>query len=207
MSDVEDAGPRVWYAAFGSNLSTARMDCYLSGGRPAGATRDYEGCRDPSPPRDRRTLALRGSLAFGGRSGVWGGGMAFFRPGGRATVHARAYLLRLGQLGDVVAQEARRPVGVDLELAGPGRRTLHGLSQVYDVLVDLGELDGHRVLTLTSTRVHRANPPSAAYARTMLEGLADGFGLDVEARVAYVAAAAGVAPAWTRARLRGLTAD
>lgn len=207
MSDVEAPDPSVWYAAFGSNLSRARMDCYLAGGRPAGTTRDYEGCRDPSPPRRRRTITLRGSLAFGGESGVWGGGMAFFRPGARATVHARAYLIGLGQLGDVVAQEARLPVGVDLELAGAGRPTHHGLSRVYDVLVDLGELDGHRVLTLTSTRDHRANPPSAAYARTVLEGLADGFGLDADARVAYLAAAAGVTPAWTRARLRSLTAD
>jgi hypothetical protein len=71
------------------------------------------------------------------------------------------------------------------------------LSRVYDVVLDLGDLDGHRLLTLTSTRTLPASPPSAAYLRTMLEGLADGFGLDAATRVAYLAAASGVSPAWT----------
>jgi hypothetical protein len=204
VSGSHDPDEQVWYAAFGSNLSTSRMTCYLAGGRPAGARRDYEGCRDPTPPRECRAIALRGSLAFAGESGVWGGGMAFFRPGVERVVHARAYLLRLEQLGDLVAQEARHPVGVDLVLAADRGPTRHGLSQVYDVVLDLGELDGHRLLTLTSTRTLPANAPSAAYARTMLEGLADGFGLDAPARVGYLAAAAGVSPPWSVEQLARL---
>ena len=194
---MTDPGTYVWYAAYGTNLSAARLGCYLAGGRPPGAARRYDGCRDPSPPRDQRPVELRGRLSFAGESGVWGGGMAFFTSAGDGVVHARAYLLRLEQLGDLVAQEARRPVGADLVLAADRAPTRHGLSRVYDVLLDLGELDGHRVLTLTGTTVPAANAPSAAYVRTMLEGLADGFGLDAAACVAYLAAAEGVAPHWT----------
>ncbi|WP_299925227.1 histone deacetylase [uncultured Nocardioides sp.] len=199
---MTDPGTHVWYAAYGTNLSPARLGCYLSGGRPPGAARDYDGCRDPSPPRAHRPVKLPGRLSFAGESGVWGGGMAFFVPGGDGVVHARAYLLGLDQLGDLVAQEARRPVGADLVLAADGRPTRHGLSRTYDVLLDLGELDGHRLLTLTGTRVPAAAAPSAAYVRTMLEGLTDGFGLDADARAGYLAAADGVAPRWSIEALR-----
>lgn len=194
---MRDGGPYVWYAAYGTNLSPVRLACYLSGGRPPGALRHYDGCRDPSPPRDHRPVELRGRLSFAGESGVWGGGMAFFTPGADGVVHARAYLLRLEQLGDVVAQEARRPAGSDLVLADDRSPIRHGLSRVYDVLVDVGDLEGHRMLTLTGTTVPPANAPSAPYVRTMLEGLADGFGLDADERVAYLAAADGVSPPWT----------
>lgn len=203
---VTGGEPLVWYAAYGTNLSPVRLGCYLSGGRPPGAGRRYDGCRDPSPPRDVRPVELRGRLSFAGESSVWGGGMAFFTcdAGGDAggVVHARAYLLRLEQLGDLVAQEARQPVGADLVLEPDGRPTPHGLSRTYDVLLDVGELDGHRMVTLTGSRVPPAHAPSPSYVRTMLEGLADGFGLDPDARVAYLARADGVAPPWTEQTLR-----
>lgn len=118
-------------------------------------------------------------------------------------MHARAYLLRLEQLGDLVAQETRHPVGLSLVLADRGP-TRHGWSRVYDVLLDLGKLDGHRILTLSSSADHPTNPPAEAYVRTMLEGLADGFALDGEARVAYLAGLAGMSPVWTAQRLRAL---
>lgn len=197
------AGPRVWYAAFGSNLSPARLACYLAGGRPPGAERDYEGCRDPSPPTRSRVIDLPGHVQFGGASRVWGGGMAFYVPGDAGRVHARAYLMRLEQFGDLVAQETRQSVGRELVLAEAGH-TRHGLSAVYDVVLDLGRLDGERVVTLTSSRDQVPNPPSAAYLRTMMDGLAHGFGLDEEARIAYLAAAGGMAPAWSPERLRTL---
>jgi hypothetical protein len=38
----------------------------------------------------------------------------------------------------------------------------------------------------------------------MLDGLTDGFGLDDDARVGYLAAADGVVPAWTVEALREL---
>jgi hypothetical protein len=193
----------VWYAAFGSNLSPVRLGHYLRGGRPSGARRHYEGGRDTSPPRDQRVLTLPGRLRFAGRSTVWGGGLAFYVPGTAGQVHARAYLLGFGQFSDLVAQEARQPVGADLVLADDGP-TLHGLSRVYDAVLDVGRLDGHRVLTLTTTGEPAATPPSAAYLRTMLSGLADGFAMTPEQRVEYLLAADGVSPPWTAADLRAL---
>lgn len=197
--------PLVWYAAFGSNLSRPRLGCYITGGTPVGARRAYEGCRDRTPPREDRTVALPGHLRFAGESSVWGGGMAFYSASGPGTVHARAYLLRLEQLVDLVAQEARRPVGTALALADTGH-TRHGLSTVYDVLMDLGELDGHRLLTLSASRHHPLNPPSGAYVQIMADGLSEGFDLDVDDRVAYLASAEGMLPTWTPETVRELLA-
>jgi hypothetical protein len=197
--------PLVWYAAFGSNLSRSRLGCYIAGGTPVGAMRAHEGCRDRTLPREDRNVTLPGHLRFAGESSVWGGGMAFYSPLGEGTVHARAYLLRLEQLVDLVAQESRHPVGTTLVLADAGP-TRHGLSTVYDVLMDLGELDGHRLLTLSASRHHPLNPPSGAYVRTMSDGLADGFDLDADARVAYLASAVGMLPTWTPEAVRELLA-
>ncbi len=45
---------RIWYVAYGSNLAMGRFRCYLSGGRPDGASREYPGCGDTtSPPAAR----------------------------------------------------------------------------------------------------------------------------------------------------------
>ena len=193
----------VWYAAFGSNMSSARLACYLAGGVPRGTTREYEGSRDPTPPREVRSLTLPGRVRFAGDSSVWGGGTAFYAPGDRGAVHARAYLLTLEQFGDLVAQETRHPVGRSLVLARSGP-TRHGMSRVYDVVLDLGRLDGHRLLTLSSSADHPVKPPSAAYLRTLMDGLAEGFGLGVEEQVAYLAGLAGMSPAWTAETLRRL---
>src|SRR6266516_3153562 len=95
----------IWYVAYGSNLASERFRCYLAGGRPAGARRRYDGCRDTRPPRAGRAVELPGGIFFALRSRVWGGGMAFYDPAlpGRAAAHA--YLLTRGQFADVLAQE------------------------------------------------------------------------------------------------------
>ena len=55
----------VWYVAYGSNLSRARLQEYLDRGP------------DPSPPRDDRPLTIGHPLFFAGRSKVWTGGRAY----------------------------------------------------------------------------------------------------------------------------------
>ncbi|MEV7028327.1 histone deacetylase, partial [Kitasatospora sp. NPDC093558] len=68
----------VWYAAYGSNLDAARMACYLAGGRPEGAVRDFPGCRDRRPARRDAATVLPGTLYFATHSPVWGGGRGFY---------------------------------------------------------------------------------------------------------------------------------
>ena len=196
----------VWYVAYGSNLSRERFRAYLEGGRPLGARRHYAGGRDTSPPRESRVLRLPGRLGFAGTSTVWGGGLAFLDRDGDGEVVARAYLVSFGQFSDVVAQESRRETGRDLERGADGR--IVALSRFYDTVLELEPHDGVPVMTITARAASSEPPvpPAASYLTTILAGLADGCGLDAEARADYLLQARGVAPAWDRAGLLALDA-
>ena len=68
--------------------------------------------------------------------------------------------------------------------------------------------DGVPVMTITARAAASEPPvpPAAPYLTTILAGLADGCGLDAEARADYLLQARGVAPAWDRAGLLALDA-
>ncbi len=193
----------VWYVAYASNLSLDRLCCYLAGGRPPGSRRTYQGGRDPSPPTASARLDLPGTLVFSGRSRVWGGGMAFHDLTGPGSVVARAYRLTFGQLSDLVSQESRHPVGLDLAASGPDG-AWGTPSEVYEVLAPLGEREGLPMLTLTSRRPLEVAAPSAAYLRIILRGLHEVTGWSPERRVAYLLEARGVTPRWSRDELLAL---
>ena len=127
--------------------------------------------------------------------------MAFYNPHAAGELAARAYLLTFGQLSDVVAQEARRPVGNDLVLEGAVDGRWAAPSHVYETLLHLGEREGLPMFTITSLQNVEPTPPSAAYLRTMLDGLGEAFGWTADERVRYLLRAPGVAPAWTASRL------
>ena len=98
---------RLWYVAYGSNLSLDRFRVYLRGGRPVGGAREYPGCRDPLGPDRDVPLMLPGGLRFVGVSSVWGGGMAVYDAGAVGQIAARAYLISAEQFLDILAQEMR----------------------------------------------------------------------------------------------------
>jgi hypothetical protein len=191
----------VWYVAYGSNMSAARFGCYISGGQPRGARRTYLGCRDQSPPRRDVGIHLAGGLTFAGESTVWGGGMAFYHPHVGGELAARAYQLTFGQLSDVVAQEARRPVGSDLALDTGVDRQWPVPSLVYETLLNLDDRDGLPMFTITSLQHLEPTAPSAPYLRNMLDGLGEAFGWTADERADYLLRAPGVTPAWSASRL------
>lgn len=194
----------VWYVAYGSNMNAARFACYISGGRPRGGSRTYLGCRDQSPPRRDVGIHLGGGITFAGSSTVWGGGIAFYDPHADGQVAARAYLLTFGQLSDVVAQEARRPVGSDLVLSDAVDRRLSVPSRVYETVLRLDDRDALPMFTITSLQDLEPTAPSAHYLRTMLGGLGEAFGWSADERVRYLLPTPGVTPAWTASRLVAL---
>lgn len=196
--ETDDA---VWYAAYASNLLAERLRCYLAGGRPEGARRTYVGGRDPSPPTADRLLTLPGRLVFAGRSRVWGGALAFYDPAPASRVVTRIYRITFGQLSDLVAQEASHPVGHNLTPAGTEGEPWPTPSSVYESVVDLGEIDGHPVFTLTSLRPLEPAPPSTPYLRTILRGLEEVWPSSAHDRVTYLLGAGGVTPTWSRERL------
>ncbi|MGN6575190.1 MAG: histone deacetylase [Nocardioides sp.] len=204
---------RIWYVAYGSNLGLRRFRCYLAGGRPAGGSRSYEGCRDPADPKRTAGVVVRGALVFAGDSGVWGGGMAFLDPEASSEVACRAYLVTADQLADVAAQEMRRHPGGDfartlvdlldevvaMHSVGPGR---------YETVARLGEVDGTPMFTVTCSDPDRLTPvpPTAPYLRSICLGLREAHGWEADRVADYLLTARGVDAAWSRADLRHLAA-
>ncbi|MEU4291400.1 histone deacetylase [Kribbella sp. NPDC026596] len=195
---------RVWYVAYGSNLALDRFRCYLAGGRPAGAAREYPGCRDHSDPEQIAGVMVPGGLVFAGASRVWGGGSAFYDSTATGQVAGRAYLLTPDQLGDVAAQEMRREPGCDFarDLAGllPDVDSIHTMGPGrYETVARLGELDGVPMFTVTHGTVSDLDlaAPTAPYLRWIATGLAEAHGWDLPQVVEYLMAAPGVRSGWT----------
>ncbi len=204
------AAGRVWYAAYASNMSLARLTCYLAGGRLPGGDRDHPGSRDRRPPAADVPLLLPGRLHFALESSVWGGGMGFYDPGDGdgdgdddGEMPARGYLLTTGQFLDVLAQERRRTPGdgpdPDLRAVLADGRALLGPDR-YETVLCVGGLAGRPVLTFTAPwRRAEAplNAPTAAYLRVLAAGLREAHGWDTARSAAYLSSRPGAAGAWS----------
>ena len=169
----------VWYVSYGSNMCRDRLHCYIEGGRPRGAVREYVGARDDTPPVDDMAVDLPGSLYFAGDSATWGGGVAFYDHDVPGPTPARAYRITTEQFVDVAAQEMHRlpeegdPLeeiiigGLDAgrHKAGPGH---------YETLIEVGRHDGLPMMTFTSPHGLDAVPhtrPAPAYLAMLSRGL------------------------------------
>lgn len=207
---VSNDAQLIWYASYGSNLDRDRLCCYLEGGTAVAARKANAGARDPTPPRDDAALVMPFELFFADVSHVWTGGVAFVdhRPDPRAATYARAFLITVEQLADVVAQESARPVG-SIELGdavaevehrsrvsvGPGR---------YDTILRVGEIGGIACLTFTGRTPREATPltrPASDYLSMMAGGLRTAHQLDDEQIVGYLRERPGLAGTWTDAAL------
>lgn len=184
---------QVWYAAYGSNLSRARFDIYLNGGRPQGATHTFPGCRDATPPSSDLTDELDSQLAFGGWSQTWEGGVAFVRRSSGARLRARLYLLTLEQFSDVVAQENWLVPGT-VEIEPSEEQVVLDGDHTYRLVIPLGPREGVPVLTISQLASTDTAAPSAAYLRHMAEGLREAHAMSGDDIVAYLAAAPGSPP-------------
>ena len=188
----DDPG-RVWYVSYGSNMSAARLSCYLQGGCPPGGVRVNPGARDPRPPARSMPVELPGSLYFAGSSPQWGGGTAFYDHSTPGPTAARAYLVTAAQFADIAAQEMHRVPDPDDPLeevllgglpegrheAGPGR---------YETLIQVGTEDDVPMLTFTAPHGLAHVPhsrPSTRYLRMLADGLRDAHGWDAERIAAY----------------------
>jgi hypothetical protein len=194
---------RIWYVAYGSNLSRERFCHYLRGGRPNGVERDYPGCRDTSDELDSFGLLISGSLYFAGRSSGWRAGMAFYDPEGSGAVAARAYLITVEQFIDVLAQETRRSPGMTLDLVPVfrGQRYSEGVGG-YPVLVRVGERTGLPLVTFTRER-RAATPfvaPSEPYLAAMAIGLRQAHGWSEKRIDRYLSAIPGATQVIRRSR-------
>jgi hypothetical protein len=184
----------VWYVSYGSNMSAARLACYLEGGRPAGGRRVNPGARDRRLPRRTIPVDLPGTVYFAGESPQWGGGVAFYDHETPGYTAARGYLVTAAQLSDIAAQEMYRvpqhgdpleevvlsPLDGGRHEVGPGR---------YETLVEVGRFDGYPLLTFTSPHglEHAVRTqPSPAYLEMVAVGLRESRDWDDEQVAAYL---------------------
>ncbi|MEV4973425.1 histone deacetylase [Streptomyces scopuliridis] len=155
-------------------------------------------------------MELDGVVYFATESPVWGGGRAFYDPGGRGRVLARAHLVSVGQFSDIAAQEMYREprVALDLTEALSDGRSVLGAGR-YETLVCPGAMDGVPVLTFTapwSVNETEWNAPSASYVRVLGSGLLEAGAWDVETVARYLAACPGAAGHWTAREVADLIA-
>ncbi|MDQ6784125.1 MAG: histone deacetylase [Actinomycetota bacterium] len=195
-----DPSGALWYVAYGSNLSWARLRCYLSGGTPSGARRPNPGARDASPPQADEAVTLPGQVYFADQSTMWAGAVAFYDPDVAGPTLARGYLLSAEQFVDVMAQElgmsASTIPGLPALVVGERCQLSSGL---YGTLLVCGERHGVPLVTFTASQAMAdmaLQTPSLAYLATLATGLAESHGLDVAAQSAYLANLPGAMPPW-----------
>ena len=186
----------VWYVSYGSNMSAARLACYLQGGRPPGGSRVNPGARDRTLPARDIPVDLPGTLYFAGESPQWGGGVAFYDHDEPGFTAARGFLVTPGQLADIAAQEMYRDPSDDDPLEDLVSRPLvDGRHEVgpgrYETLVEVGRYDDLPLLTFTSRHGHghvEHTRPSEAYLDMIRTGLRESRAWDEQQVAAYLSA-------------------
>lgn len=175
---------KVWYASYGSNLLKKRFSCYIAGGTPEGAQREYAGCTDKNLPEASKPITINAELYFARQSKTWhGGGVAFIKPTEDPDMNTlgRMYLITAEQFSEVVKQEIRlkEDLVIDLEeLAAKGSLLLNERSW-YNKLLFLGRENGYPIFTFTNKDYLKdeINPPHETYHSTIAAGLRETYGM------------------------------
>ena len=148
----------LWYVAYGSNMDYERFMCYIKGG-------SYEGssfrspCSDTSLPLAVRPVEIPYDMYFANASGSWDGcGVSFLDVSGKGKALGVAYLITKEQFEHVSAEE------------NGGRTPAPGYGW-YENIIDLDEMDGFEVKTITNKNLRNYNEPCRAYLKTLKKGI------------------------------------
>ncbi|MGH8869113.1 MAG: histone deacetylase [Actinomycetes bacterium] len=180
-------------------------------------------------------MSLPGTVYFALESPTWTGGLALYDPSADGTAAARAYLVTVSQFVDLAVQEMHRepgsgpdsPVLAALEaLASADGSTADGSADGsdgsaaarrqtvgpgrYETLAGCGAIEGVPVVTFTAPWTVdevRLNAPSAAYVRTLANGLHQAYGWQPGGVTDYLLSLPGVAPTWDVAGLVAVMAQ
>ena len=160
---------RVWYAAYGSNLSAKRFRCYIQGGICRENHKSYDGCTDKTLWTNTCLMQIPGGMYFARESKSWSSkGVSFYDPSLPGITHMRLYNISRAQMHEVQVQEGSSP-------------------NWYGNLLTLGiHEDGCPIYTFTSEAAHKRNPPSDAYLGLIRKALIEECGLDPETANAYL---------------------
>ena len=177
----------IWYACYGSNIREERFLCYINGGTPPGAIRNFTGCADKTKPKESRKIKIHREMYFAKESVTWnGGGICFLRPEENKNFETlgRSYLINTGQFNDLVRQELK----FDGELVIDFDKLIKDGSYNcmtdgrYGLLLYLGEMQGNPIVTFTSEKFleEEINSPNRAYLSTIINGIREIYRLGDE---------------------------
>lgn len=183
----------MWYIGYGSNMNEERFLKYMNAGRYGKdmfEVGDFE---------SRRVLIPHG--VYFARSGRWGsGGIAFLDVDAVEDEpwYARAYRVTAEQLWSLACQEnGSRSMSMDWNNMTHQRFTELSKSGLYSRVVNMGQIDGEHVFTVTNSTSYKQqlqtakhpvphqylalgmlNPPSAEYLNIINEGAEQVMGLE-----------------------------
>jgi hypothetical protein len=217
---------RAWYVGYGSNLDTARFNCYIAGGVPRWSTRDGNpGCRDKTSPREEHRFVIPHRMYFSGKSPNWSHmAVAFIdsAPGGAVTF-ARGFLVTLEQFADIAMQENNKSPGRSFTpeekarllsqretvLMEEGSET-EPIGRWYGRVINLGTWNGLPAFTLTATwddGSRPASPPGGGYLKTVARGLHETYQFTAGQVCDYLGARDGIAGTATKEAMPRLVSE
>jgi hypothetical protein len=191
-----------WYASYGSNLLRSRFLCYLQGGQPEGASREYSGCTDRTPPTADKPIEIPHELYFSQSSSIWEDKAVAFIKSNRsedAQTLGRMYLITLEQFTEVVRQENGfeaddRSIQINFdELIVQGETSIK--PTWYGRIMYLGEEGGSPIFTFTARwddELIESNAPGEKYLKTIMRGLKETYNLTDNELVKYFESKSGI---------------
>ena len=152
----------VWYVSYGSNMLKERFMHYIEGGSYEGS-RYREPCDDTSLPVAIKSVEIPYDMYFGNYSGSWNGaGVSFLDTTKKGKALGVAYLITKEQFNHVAAQE------------NSGRYP-NGEGEWYEDIIDLGEMDGFEVKTITNNILRPYNEPCNKYWFVLVRGIKENW--------------------------------
>lgn len=139
---------RVWYVAYGSNLSRERFMIYIEGGHFR--TNDYPPCADITPPIKEYRCFVPHERYYALKSSNWGNkGVAFLDVvKGSGNTLCRAYLITEEQFKHIKYREGHS----------------------YSYILRLGSIEGYEAITFTGEDRYKEVQPHEDYLKKIEEG-------------------------------------
>ncbi len=139
-----------------------RFECYIKGGSYKNS-RYHLPCEDETSPLAVRAVEIPHEMYFGNESGSWNGsGVSFLDVSSDGKAYGVAYLITEEQFEHVSMGE------------NDGRSPCPGYYW-YEDIIELGEMDGFKMKTLTNAEIRPYNKPSKDYLDTLRDGLKENF--------------------------------
>jgi hypothetical protein len=195
---MESENNLIWYAVYGSNLSSERFLNYIQGGTPSGSAKACEPCNDTTPPQKERLFELQHDLVFARTSTQWqNGGVAFIdrEPNPQAQTLAKLYLITKEQFNHVAQWETGgNPIDdINIDEAISEDSTVFKLRSWYGLVVYLGEVDNIPVFTLTDeAAITVYTKPSSQYLTQIMNGLRETYNYSNDQIYQYLKTKSGI---------------